>query len=153
MSRGAFHRFGCDNFFCFLLDLNVCSWYLRLHFLQQVPSTCTGNESSEQFAGGQKILRHSTTPFCKKCVFFYQKHAHIRSKNHCEYTAFPCETAKTSTLNTCLLLPCMLSSNAADCTAQRWMANANQPQTVQNPTIRNAIWHWKLSCFRIKNMF
>lgn len=57
--------------FCFLLDLNVCSWYLRLHFLQQVPSTCTGSESSEQFAGGQKILRHSTTPFCKKMTFFF----------------------------------------------------------------------------------
>lgn len=40
--------------------------YLRLHFLQQVPSTCTGSESSEQLAGGQKILRHSTTPFCQE---------------------------------------------------------------------------------------
>lgn len=60
MSREEFHRFGCHN--------SVCCWYLRLHFLQQVPSTCTGSESSEQFAGGQKILRHSTTPFCIKIV-------------------------------------------------------------------------------------
>lgn len=44
----------------------LSSRHLRLHFLQQVPSVCTGRESSEQFAGGQKILRHSTTPFCQK---------------------------------------------------------------------------------------
>ncbi|KAG7277216.1 LOW QUALITY PROTEIN: hypothetical protein CRUP_000445 [Coryphaenoides rupestris] len=30
----------------------------------KVPLTCTGSASLEQFAGGQKILRHSTTPFC-----------------------------------------------------------------------------------------
>lgn len=75
--------------FNFPLVLNMSRSYSRLHFLQQVPSTCTGNESSEQFAGGQKILRHSTTPFWKKINFLIslsfflsltKKHASIRSR-------------------------------------------------------------------------
>lgn len=57
----------------------VCDMYSRLHFLQQVPSTWTGNESSEQFVGGQKILRHSTTPFWKK-IFNIKKKK--KSSNH-----------------------------------------------------------------------
>lgn len=58
--RQEFHRFDCEP------SPPRCRRYLRLHFLQQVPSTCTGSKSSEQLAGGQKILRHSTTPFCQE---------------------------------------------------------------------------------------
>lgn len=93
MIKGGFHRFTCEN--------SLCRRYLRLHFLQQVPSTCTGSESSEQLAGGQKILRHSTTPFWKKMIdlfIFNPKHANIKSKSlnnaHCEHTVFACGTAK-----------------------------------------------------------
>lgn len=57
------------NYFAYGM-LHLGSWYSRLHVLQQVPSTWTGSMSSEQFAGGQKILRHSTTPFWNKMVDF-----------------------------------------------------------------------------------
>lgn len=112
MIKGGFHRFTCEN--------SLCRRYLRLHFLQQVPSTCTGSESSEQLAGGQKILRHSTTPFWKKLFIylfiFNPKHANIKSKSlnnaHCEHTVFDCGTAKkhpqrtyVSYLPLCLSLP------------------------------------------------
>lgn len=90
MSRGDYYRFSGGKFFC-------CR-YLRLHFLQQVPSTCTGSESSEQLVGGQKILRHSTTPFCKKILFYYLFYQN--SNAHCEHTVFACVTAKGSTLST-----------------------------------------------------
>lgn len=101
MIKGGFHRFTCEN--------SLCRRYLRLHFLQQVPSTCTGSESSEQLAGGQKILRHSTTPFWKKMIYlFLTQNMQTSKANACQ--KFACgqknpQRTYVSYLPLCLSLP------------------------------------------------
>lgn len=99
-----YYIFGVRGFTGLVVQMTSCCRYLRLHFLQQVPSTCTGSESSEQFAGGQKILRHSTTPFCEEIIviifYSFSKHQQQTCNSACERTALLAALATKSTLYT-----------------------------------------------------